>query len=136
MTTLPDTAMDLLTAPIVGILTTIGPDGQPQTTALRYLVEDDQIRLSLNTTRQKTRNLTREPRATSFLMDPANPFRTLEVRGTVTIEPDGDFAFAERVGRHYGANLRDNDRPGETRVIASLAAAKVNTFGMGSIAES
>jgi PPOX class probable F420-dependent enzyme len=131
VTEIPAVAHDLLAAPGVGILTTIGPDGRPQTTALWYLFDEGKVTFSLNTARQKTRNLQRDPNVTFFLMDPANPYRTLEVRGTATVAPDDDYAFARRVGAHYGgADLSRNDRPGEARVVVTLEAEKVNTFGM------
>jgi PPOX class probable F420-dependent enzyme len=131
MSEIPSAVNDLLTAPGVGILTTLGPDGNPQTTALWFLFEEGKVRLSLNTTRQKTRNLRRNPNVSFFLMDPANPYRTLEVRGTATIEPDDDYVFADRLGAHYGgARLCDNDRPGESRVVVTIEPTKVNTFGV------
>jgi hypothetical protein len=43
--------------------------------------------------------------------------------------PDPDYAFADRVGAKYGANLRENDRPGETRVVIRFIPVKTNTFG-------
>lgn len=130
MAEIPASFHDLLTAPGVGVLTTIGPGGLPQTTALWYLFEDGQVRLSLNTARQKTKNLSHNPNVTFFLLDPANPYRTIEIRGTAIITPDGDYHFAERVGQHYGgADLRNNDGPGETRVVVAIEPAKVNTFG-------
>ncbi len=130
MAEIPASFHDLLTAPGVGVLTTIGADGLPQTTALWYLFEDGQVRLSLNRARQKTKNLERNPNVSFFLLDPANPYRTIEVRGTATITPDDDYTFADRIGQQYGgANVRDNDRPGESRVIVAIEPVKVNTFG-------
>lgn len=132
MAEIPASFHDLLTAPGVGILTTINPDGTPQTTALWYLFEDGRVKLSLNTARQKTKNLTRDPHVSFFLLDPANPYRTIEVRGTVALAPDDDYAFAGRIGAQYGgADVRDNDRPGETRVIVTLQPTRVVTFPPG-----
>ncbi|HEV2529858.1 MAG TPA: PPOX class F420-dependent oxidoreductase [Thermomicrobiales bacterium] len=131
MVSMSEGARALIDAANVGILTTLGPDGAPQTTALWYLFEDGQVKISLNTSRQKARNLSRDPRVSFFLMDPANPYRTVEFRGTATVEPDDDYRFAERIGARYGgANLRDNDRPGETRVVVTIAPVKVLTFGI------
>ena len=130
MTEIPVSFHNLLSAPGVGILTTIGADGLPQTTALWYLFEDDQVRLSLNRSRQKTKNLQRNPSVSFFLLDPANPYRTIEIRGKATLTPDDDYTFAERLGLHYGvANLRDNDGPGESRVAVAIEPVRVNTFG-------
>jgi hypothetical protein len=63
-------------------------------------------------------------------MDPANPYRTLEIRARAEIEPDPDYVFADRVGAKYGgADIRTMDQPGETRVVVTFVPVKVNTFG-------
>lgn len=130
MTHIPESHRDLVEAPGVAVLATNGPDGRPQVTALWFLLDDeDRLRLSLNTSRQKTRNLAADPEATLFFIDPANPYRTLEVRGTVEIEPDSDYALADQVGAKYGADLRAMDGPGESRVAATLRPVRANTYG-------
>jgi PPOX class probable F420-dependent enzyme len=130
MTPFPESHQDLLNAP-VGMLATIGHDGYPQVTALWFLFDDGgTIRLSLNTTRQKVKNLQAHPECTFFILDTANPYRTLEVRARAEINPDGDYAFAKKLGAKYGgADLSSNDRPGETRAVVSLQPVKVNTWG-------
>jgi PPOX class probable F420-dependent enzyme len=130
MTAFPESHQDLLKAD-VAMLATIGPDGYPQVTALWFLFDDDgTIKLSLNTTRQKVKNLQAHAECTFFILDTKNPYRTLEVRARAEIAPDSDYAFAKRLGAKYGgADLSANDRPGETRVVVSLQPVKVNTWG-------
>jgi PPOX class probable F420-dependent enzyme len=129
MTTFPESHQDLLKAD-VAILATVGQDGYPQVTALWFLFDDDTIKLSLNTMRQKVKNLQAHPECTFFILDPANPYRTLEVRARAQIAPDPDYAFARKLGAKYGGvDLSKNDRPGETRVVVSLQPVKVNTWG-------
>ncbi len=130
MTTFPESHQDLLQAD-VAVLATNGRDGYPQVTALWFLYDDDgMLRLSLNTTRQKVKNLQANPACTFFIIDPASPYRTLEVRARAEIEPDPDYVFADKVGAKYGGvDLRENDRPGETRVVVTLHPVKVNTWG-------
>ncbi len=129
MTTFPESHQDLLQAE-VATLATIGPDGFPQVTALWFLFDDDILKLSLNTSRQKVKNLQARPECTLFILDPANPYRTLEVRARAEITPDADYAFAKKLGAKYGgADFSANDRPGETRVVVSLQPVKVNTWG-------
>jgi PPOX class probable F420-dependent enzyme len=130
MTTFPESHQDLLKAD-VAMLATIGPDGYPQVTALWFLFDDDgAIKLSLNTTRQKVKNLQVHPECTFFILDTANPYRTLEVRARAEITPDPKYTFARKLGAKYGgADLSTNDRPGETRVVVALQPVKVNTWG-------
>ena len=130
MTTFSESHQDLLNAE-VAILATIGPDGHPQVTALWFLFDDDgTLKLSLNTTRQKVKNLQRQPECTFFVLDTANPYRTLEVRARAEMVPDLDYAFAKKLAAKYGGvDLSANDGPGETRVVVSLHPSKVNTWG-------
>jgi PPOX class probable F420-dependent enzyme len=120
----------LLAAP-VGVLATIGPDGFPQVTALWFLYDEaaGAVRFSLNTSRQKTKNLRARPAASFLVIDPATPYRTLELRGRAELQPDDDYALADQVGKKYGADLRAVDRPGERRVAVTLRPVKVNTWG-------
>ena len=131
MTAIPASHRDLLETAPVGIVATVGPDGVPQVTASWFLAEEDgTVRMSLNTARQKVKNLMRRPESTLFFMDPANPYRTLEIRARAEIEPDPDYVFADRVGAKYGgADPRTMDQPGETRVAVTFVPVKVNTFG-------
>lgn len=131
--TVPDSHADLLTSPHTGALATLGPDGRPQVTALWYLYDPAEgvVRISLNDARQKFKNVRARPVATLFVMDPANSQRTIEVRGDVSIEPDPDYAFADRVSAHYGGfvDLRTVDQPGQSRHIVTLTPVKINTWG-------
>ncbi len=130
-TTIPESHRDLLDSPIV-TLATINPDGSPQVTATWFLVDDDgTVAASLNSARQKTKNLVRTPVATLFFVDPANPYRTLEIRAHAEIRPDPDYAFADRLKDTYGpgGDLRGTDRPGESRVAVRFIPVKANTFG-------
>ena len=128
---IPASHRDLLDTNQVTIVATIGPDGVPQVTASWFLAEEDgTVRMSLNTARQKVKNLMRRPESTLFFMDPANPYRTLEIRARAEIEPDPDYVLADRVGAKYGAaDVRTMDQPGETRVAITFIPVKVNTFG-------
>jgi len=111
-------------------LATIGPDGRPQVTATWFLWEDDTLKVSLNTARQKVRNLRQNPALTAFFIDPATPYRTLELRGNARIEDDPEYVLADRVGAKYGgADLRSMDQPGESRVAVTLDIQKVITYG-------
>ena len=53
--------------------------------------------ISLNTSRQKTRNLRANPAVSFLILDLANPYRYLELRGDAEITPDDDYVFADKV---------------------------------------
>ena len=130
MTTIPQTHRDLLQTD-VAMLATVGQDGYPQVTALWFLWDDDgTVRLSLNTARQKAKNLQAHAECTLFLLDRANPYRTLEIRARAEISPDSDYGFADKLGRKYNADLRTMDRPGEQRIVVTLHPMRVNAIDL------
>lgn len=126
-TSLPTSHTDLLDAPGVAVLTTIGADGLPQSTAIWYLRDGDSVRLSLDKARQKYKNLAARPVANLFFLDPTNPFRTLEIRAEVTIEPDADLTFFHRVFQHYSADPAMV--PTTERVVVTLVPKRIVTNG-------
>lgn len=99
-TRIPDTHRDLLDAEFA-TLATVGDDGYPQLSEVWFLAQDDQIALSLNTARQKLKNIETEPACTLMILDLANPYRYVEIRGTAVVEPDDDLVFARKVGTKY-----------------------------------
>jgi PPOX class probable F420-dependent enzyme len=130
MATIPDSHRDLLDAP-VATLATVGADGRPQLSAVWFLADDDGVRLSLNNSRQKTKNLTNNSAATLFILDTANPARYLELRGNATLTPDDDYAFADKVGAKYGGvDLRSMDQPGQSRVVVTIDPVRVNAVDL------
>lgn len=130
MSQIPETHKDLIEKSQVVVLGTAGPDGEPQVTALWFHFADGILRMSINNNRQKLKNLQRDPRASAFFIDPENPYRTIELRGSVTIEPDPDYVFASKVGEKYGGvDMRKMDKPGEVRSVITLNVEKIHTFG-------
>ena len=124
--TVPDSHRDLLDTPFA-TLATVGPDGRPQVSEVWFLAEDDALRVSLNATRQKTRNLVANPVISLFLLDLANPLRYLEVRGDADVTPDDDYSFANRLAAKYGegVDLREMDGPGQTRVVVTVKPVRI-----------
>jgi PPOX class probable F420-dependent enzyme len=128
MPEIPASHRDLLDAQ-VATLGTVGPDGRPHLSEIWFLADGDTVGLSLNTSRQKTKNLQANPAATVLILDLANPYRYLEIRGDAEITPDDDYEFADRVGAKYQADLRDRDQPGDSRVVMTLRPARVRAWG-------
>jgi PPOX class probable F420-dependent enzyme len=126
----PETHADLLANPNTAVLTTVGRDGQPQSTAIWYLVDDDGVlKTSITTDRQKYRNLMRNPKATLFVFDPMNPFRTLEIRATVTLSPDPEKALVAKAAERYSTPVEVLDAPGSERAVATFEPVRVVAFG-------
>jgi PPOX class probable F420-dependent enzyme len=127
MTSIPDSHRDLLDAQ-VAVLGTIGSSGRPQLSGIWFLAEGDTVRLSLNTARQKLKNLQANPKCSLIIFgDP--PYRYIELRGDAEITPDDDYSFANKVGAKYGADLSSRDNPGDTRVVVTIHPARVVSWG-------
>ena len=129
MPAIPASHRDLLDGQFA-TLATIGPDGRPQVSEVWFLADGDTVAISLNESRQKTRNLRANPAVSVFLLDLAMPYRYLEIRGDAEITPDDDYAFADRVGAKYQSDLRAHDQPGESRVVATINPTRVNAVNM------
>jgi PPOX class probable F420-dependent enzyme len=127
---IPESHRDLLEAR-VATFATVGTDGYPQLSEVWFLAEDDVIRLSLNSDRQKTKNIVRHPACTLFILDLANTYRYLELRADALVEPDDEYRFADKVGAKYDSDLRVHDQPGQSRVVVTLNPHKVNAVNMG-----
>jgi PPOX class probable F420-dependent enzyme len=130
MTSFPETHRDLLDSQVAS-LATIDREGFPQVSEIWFLLEDDELKLSLNSSRYKTQNLVERPQCSLFLLDLANPYRYLEVRGRARIEPDDEYVFARLVGAKYGADLKLHDQPGEQRVVVTIEPVKLHAVNMG-----
>src|SRR5215469_8711801 len=104
----PDSHRDLLDTD-TAILATNGADGLPQVTAIAFYHDknDDLVKISLNDTRQKSKNLRRDPNVTLFILDPDNP-------------------FCATAGAKYGADFTRHDGPGETRTQVVLHPTRIN----------
>jgi PPOX class probable F420-dependent enzyme len=125
MTTFPESHTDLLHAENA-TLATVGRNGGPQQTVVWFLFDDGALRLSLNSSRLKTKNLIKRPECSLLILDPAVPQRYLEVRGTASMAPDDDYSFARKLGAKYGgADLSEHDGPGVTRVVFTIEPTNV-----------
>jgi PPOX class probable F420-dependent enzyme len=129
MPEIPASHRDLLDGQFA-TLATIGKDGRPQLSEVWFLADGDTIGLSLNTSRQKTNNLMANPAADVFLLDLANPYRYLEIRGDAEISPDDGYSFASKVGAKYNSDLRAHDRPGDSRVKVVIHPVRINAIDM------
>ncbi len=129
MTTIPASHRALLESQFA-TLATIGADGRPQVSEVWFLGDGDTVALSLNTARQKTKNLMARPACAVSILDIPNPYRYVEIRGDAEITPDDDYEFADQLGAKYGVDLRVHDGPGDRRVVVRVRPTRVNAVDM------
>ncbi len=116
---------DLLASRALALVSTLGPGGAPQTTPVWFLFEGGRLRFSLVEGRQKLRNLRRDPRVSIVVVDPAEPTRYVELRGTVDLAPDPDLALERAVAVEYAGEHTDVEPPGTPRVAATVVVERV-----------
>ena len=130
MLDIPESHHDLLDTD-VATLATIGDDGFPQVTMLWFNVMGGELKLCLNTSRAKTKNLRKRPECALLILDREIPQRYLEIRARATVEPDDDYEFSDRFTQKYGGvDLRNVDQPGQSRVEVTLDPVRVFAVDM------
>ncbi len=125
MPTVSPSHRDLLENRATVAFATVGADGQPQVTAIWAMLEGDVVRTSLTKARQKYRNLAAHPQVTLFVIDPVNPYRTLEIRATAEVTDDPDLTFLRRLLAHYDTDLESFPGPTQDRVVITLTATRI-----------
>ena len=128
---IPASHADLLESKALAHVATVGADGAPQSNPVWFDWDGELIRFSQTTTRQKLRNVQREPRVALSIVDPENPYRYLEVRGTVVaVDPDPEKAFIDAMAQKYlGAEKYPWNRPGDERVVVVIRPEHTTQMG-------
>ncbi|MBO0815485.1 MAG: TIGR03618 family F420-dependent PPOX class oxidoreductase [Actinobacteria bacterium] len=80
---IPASHRDLAECPPVAALTTVAPDGYPQTSVVWCDFDGQCLRVNTMRGFAKERNMRRNPSVTLLCYDPRRPLRYLEVRGMV-----------------------------------------------------
>ncbi|MER6004310.1 PPOX class F420-dependent oxidoreductase [Nonomuraea sp. NPDC051941] len=128
MAELSEDARKLLDAPNYATVTSLNPDGGPQSTVVWVRTDGDDVLFSTVRGRRKPRNFERDPRASLLVIDPDNPYRYVEVRGRVTITSDPEGALIQELSHKY-RGLPWEDKPGVERVIVRISPDRVTLRG-------
>lgn len=129
---IPASHLDLLTRPIHGVLTTLMPDGQPQSSLVWCDYDGECARVNTTAERQKGCNMLADPRVTLLIVDPDDTARYIEIRAEAQLVEDGAIDHLDEITRRYTAHpayygfiylLEQRDR--ETRLICRLHATRI-----------
>ncbi len=128
---IPEGYQDLLETTALIHVATLGPNGEPQNNPVWFDWDGEHIKFSQTKTRQKYRNVGRDPRIAVSIVDPENPYRYLEVRGEITeIEEDPNLDFINAMSKKYlGMDEYPNHQPGDERVILYLKPEHTTQMG-------
>ncbi len=131
MVTIPSGYADLLQSTALANVATIGPHGEPQVNPVWFGWDGEHVLFSQTKGRQKYHNVQREPRIALSIVDPANPFRYLEIRGKIArIDEDPDFAFINSMAKKYmGKDEYPFHQPGDVRVVLVIEPEHTTQMG-------
>ncbi|WP_043675011.1 PPOX class F420-dependent oxidoreductase [Streptomyces xylophagus] len=107
---------------------TLRPDGAPQTSVVWMKREGDTVLFSSLEDRQKVRNLRHDPRVSLSVFDLANPYASVEIRGTAEILPDPGKRLPYELSHKYLGIDPPAERDDQTRVIIRVVPRKVVGF--------
>jgi PPOX class probable F420-dependent enzyme len=112
-------------------LGTAMPGGAPQVTPVWFDYDGQFFRVNSARGRVKDRNMRRNPAVALSIVDPGNPYRYVGVRGRVVdITEQGGDAHIDRLAKKYlGKDRYPYRRPGEVRVIYTIAPERVSGMG-------
>jgi PPOX class probable F420-dependent enzyme len=131
MAIIPESHADILDKPTFWHIATVGPDGTVQSTPVWAGVDGDTIMFSLTKGRQKYKNLIANPSIALSGIDPDNPYRYLEIRGTVArVDDDSSHAFIDSMAKKYmGVDEYPFHQPGDERVVMVITPTHTTQMG-------
>jgi PPOX class probable F420-dependent enzyme len=109
-------------------LATIMPDGSPQNTPVWFDYADGKIRVNSALGRVKVRNMKVGAKVALSIMDPDNPDRYVQLRGTVT-RVSQDAAAAAHIDslahKYLGVDKNPYAKAGDVRVMFEITVTSV-----------
>jgi PPOX class probable F420-dependent enzyme len=128
---LPPGFLELLRKASPCFLTTLMPDGSPQTTETWVDTDGENIVINTVQTHLKVKNIQRDPRVSVAVCDPEDFSRYYAVRGRVVRQTtEGGADHIEALSRRYtGGPYAWYGGRGQVRVILTIVADKIHDMG-------
>jgi PPOX class probable F420-dependent enzyme len=132
---IPKSHQDLLFGKAHGVLTTMMPNGMPQSSIVWVDYNGEYILINTTLERQKGKNMRVNPRVTLLVIDPKDSSCWIEVRGRVfEMTRDGAEDHADKLTQRYNPTKHHfygdiypvEQRMKETRVIVKIEPIKVS----------
>ncbi len=129
---MPESHLDLVARPLHGVLTTMMPDGQPQSSLVWLDYAGQYLRVNTTRQRQKGKNMQANPKVNLLIIDPGNTSRWIEVRGVVEITEEYALEHLDeltcqytRHEHYYGGIFPMERQAQETRIICQIRPKKI-----------
>ena len=132
MTEIPAAYMDLLQEKkAFASLATLMKDGSPQVTPVWFDYTNGHVRVNTAKGRVKARNLHEGARVALSILDPDNPYRYLQIRGTVVrATEEGASAHIDLLTKKYmGKDKYPYSQPGEVRIMYEIEPLAAQAMG-------
>jgi PPOX class probable F420-dependent enzyme len=121
MVILTENDLALLSEPQLAHVATVQPDGSPHVTPVWVDTDGEHILFNTAKGRVKYANIKRNPAVAISVVDKANDWRTLWVKGTAELVEEGADQHIDKMARKYlGQHTYPFRRPGEVRVIVRI----------------
>ncbi len=129
-TNIPEGYEDLLRSTAVAHVATIGPNGEPQVNPV-WFDPGRRVKISQTKTRQKYKNVERDPHIALSIVDPENDLRYIEIRGEVVrVEEDPNIDFISSMAKKYlGVDRYPNHQPGDERIVLYVKPRHTTQMG-------
>jgi PPOX class probable F420-dependent enzyme len=102
--TIPESHRDLLEGPVNAVLTTVMPNGQPQTTPVWCNLDGDDVLINTMKQFRKYKNMRLNPKVTMLAYRLKQPLRNIEVRGQVVeMIEEGALEHLNELNMLYGS---------------------------------
>jgi PPOX class probable F420-dependent enzyme len=122
MATLTDEDIALLNEPQLAHLAVIDSDGAPHVTPVWVDTDGEYILINTAKGRAKYNNILRDPVVGISVVDKADDWRTLWVKGTAELVEEGADAHIDKLAKKYlGKDRYPFRQPGEERVIVRIS---------------
>jgi PPOX class probable F420-dependent enzyme len=125
---LPDAFVELLRKASPCFITTLMPDGSPQTTETWVDTDGEHVLVNTVQTHLKVKNIGRDPRVSVAVCDAANLFRYYAIRGRVVkVTTEGAAEHIEALAQRYtGRSYEWYGGRTQVRVMLTIAADRIH----------
>jgi PPOX class probable F420-dependent enzyme len=132
MSGIPHQFLDLLERPIVAALGTSMADGTPHVTPVWFSYADEMFYVNAAIGRIKDKNIKARPYVSLLIVDPANAYRYLAIRGPVIDISDahvGRDHINFLSNRYFGRPIYRSDDPNEIRARYTIQPVHISAMG-------
>jgi PPOX class probable F420-dependent enzyme len=107
---------------------TLDRDGGPHTSVVWVTTDGDAVLFTVTADKQKARNLARDPRISLTVFDAANPYRSVDIRGTVELIEDPEKSLPRRLSQKYLGQDPPPEPADVRRLIVRVTPRKITGF--------